>query len=165
MAVMASRRALVGSLAAVLLAAALLAAGSHEGAAGPAGTKVVPLTYGKLLAEASYRLRGTNGSRDSSIDVFRGRLLDADGNVVGTHRCECLNATGPHVGWFCSHVLSLRPGPYTESGSLIVSGLFRGFTGESAVITGGTGAYAGARGYAVATVEGNAFVQTLYLEA
>jgi hypothetical protein len=159
-----SRKVLVGLLAAGLLAAALLVAGTRDGRAGPTDPSVIRLTYGKLLAEVSYRLEGTNGARDTSIDVFRGRLLDEDGNVVGTHRCECLNATGPHVGWFCTHVLSLRRGPSTGFGSVIVSGLFRGFSGESAVITGGTGAYAGVRGYAVSTVEGDEFVQTLHLE-
>jgi hypothetical protein len=57
----------------------------------------------------------------------------------------------------------LHDGPYTDDGSITVTGLFRGFNGEAYAVVGGTGAYQGANGSATATVEDGDFVLTVEL--
>lgn len=134
---------------------------SNAQEAGPGQAQAVELIYGELVSETSYPLADGSGDRSAVMDLFKGRLLDRDGTIVGTHRCECVLARG--YGWTCTHIYSLREGPFTDRGTVIVRGVFRGFSGESVAIIGGTGAYAGARGYAVATTEDRRFVHTLFL--
>jgi len=43
---------------------------------------------------------------------------------------------------------SLSDGPYTDEGTITLTGLFMGFNGEECVVVGGTGAYAGLNGTA-----------------
>ena len=161
-------RSPIGRRSAGVLVAALAVAGgvvgmSPAGSDEAAGEQVIRLTYGDLVAEESYLLEDGRGEPSAVIDLFKGRLHDVDGNVVGTHRCECINATAAGYGWTCTHIFSLRPGPTTERGTVVLIGNFRGFDGEQAAITGGTGAYAGARGYAVATADGEGFHHTIHL--
>ena len=149
----------IGVLASALLASGLLVGVSH----GASRSEVVRLVNGEALAEANYPLRDEHGRRSAGMSLYRGELLDADGNQVGSHRCECVNGQAGGTGWWCTHILSLREGPYTDVGTIVITGLFRGFNGEQLAIVGGTGAYANAGGYATLTVQDQSFVTTLNL--
>jgi hypothetical protein len=155
------RKRSIGVLAAALLLSGLLVESGYGGPAPVASSQVIRLINGDVLRESSYSLRDGQDERMAVITLYRGDLQDEDGNGVGSHRCDCVSARG--IGATCTHILSLRSGPYTEHGQVVITGPFRGFSGERLAITGGTGAYASARGYATSTVDGDAFVTTLYL--
>ena len=150
----------------VIAAAALLSGSLVGNAYGSSDEitepRIIELIHGDVSV-ADYPLRDTQGRRSATINVFRGPLLDTDGNEVGSHRCECINANAAKLGWACTHIMILKPGPHTERGTVVITGMFRGFSGESGAVTGGTGAYANARGYSTFTVQDGDFVATLYL--
>ena len=50
-----------------------------------------------------------------------------------------------------------------DAGTITVTGLFKGFSGEESAVVGGTGAYANVDGTAVASVEDDGFVLTVEL--
>jgi Dirigent-like protein len=139
-----------------VLVAALLASGLFVGvSSGSTGSTTVRLTFGELVAEYAYPLRDSQGVRSAELETYRGLILDEGGTRVGAHRS----------GWWCTHLLSLHPGAFTGEGTVVVTGLFKGFSGEQMAIVGGTGAYAGANGYVTATVEGDEFLLVLTLQA
>jgi hypothetical protein len=109
----------------------------------------------------TYILRDADGGRSGNISVFREPLLDEDANHVGNVRVECV--TAPGVAWYCTGIATLHAGPFTQEGTIVYTGLFRGFNGEELAVTGGTGAYQNVRGYAALTVKDELFVRTLYL--
>lgn len=156
-----SKQLSIGGLTAVLLLSGLLVGAAHGGSGGVRQPQPIELTYGDLLAESNYPLRDDHGNRTAVMSLFRGELLDQDGDAIGIHRCDCINAD--RIGWTCTHILRLRSGPYTGHGQVVITGMFRGFNGEKLAVTGGTGAYANVRGYATSTVDGDDFVTTLYL--
>src|SRR5262249_51612865 len=134
-----------GGLVVSLLLSGLLV-GVSQGATGPA---TIRLTFGNVLAEHDYSLRDDKGDRSGHIGFVKGRLSDFDGTAVGRHRSMCPSSA--NVGWWCTHTLVLHDGPYTDEGSITVTGLFGGFNGEAYAVVGGTGAYQGANGSATAT--------------
>jgi hypothetical protein len=146
-----------GGLAASLLLSGLFV-GVSQGATGPA---TIRLTFGDVLVDHEYRLRDHGGERSGNIAFVKGRLSDFDGTEIGRHRSMC--PSSENVGWWCTHTLVLHDGPYTDEGSITVTGLFRGFNGEAYAVVGGTGAYEGANGSAIATVEDDGFVLTVEL--
>jgi hypothetical protein len=151
----------VGAVAAVLaLGLSVLLAGITQGAAAPGA---ITLVDKEVVAERGYPLRDQDGARSATLALTRIAVLDEDGNDVGVHTCRCTNATRAHLGWSCTHTISLRDGPFTDRGTIVMVGDFRGYAGEKVAVVGGTGAYTGARGYATATVEGDQFVTTIYL--
>ena len=141
-----------------LLAGASVAAGN--GITEPA---VIALssTGSTEAGSSNYILRDTEGRRSGEISVFREPLLDADANPVGNVRVECVSAR--RVAWYCTTIATLHAGPFTQKGTIVFTGLFRGFNGEELAVTGGTGAYQNVRGYATLTVQNDLFVRTLYL--
>lgn len=156
-----SNRVGIGVIAAALLLSGLLLGAAEGRSGGIARHEVIELINGDLLAESNYPLRDDHGNRTAIMSLFKGELRDQDGVAIGIHRCECINAD--RIGWTCTHILSLRSGPYTDRGQIVITGLFRGFVGEQLAVTGGIGAYADVRGYATSTVDGQDFVTTLYL--
>jgi hypothetical protein len=146
-----------GGLVASLLLSGLLV-GVSQGATGPA---TIRLTFGDVLVDHEYTLRDHTGERSGHIGFVKGRLSDVDGTEVGRHRSMCPSSA--NVGWWCTHTLVLHDGPYTDDGSITVTGLFHGFNGEAYAVVGGTGAYEGANGSATATVEDDGFVLTVDL--
>ena len=96
-----------------------------------------------------------------SVNQLVESLSDADGNAVGQTFWDCTNAEP--VGWFCTLILDLDAGPYTEDGTIVIQGLFDGFNGETLAVTGGTGAYANARGDATLALEGDRLVRIVHL--
>jgi hypothetical protein len=147
----------MGALVVALLLSGLFVGVSH----GSTDAAPVRLAYGDLFAEHQYPLRDKGGRHSGTLEVFKGELLDEEGSRVGHHRCECVDARS--VGWWCTHILTIHDGPYTREGSVVITGLFHGFDGEQLAIVGGTGAYAAATGYAVASVDGDEFLNTLYV--
>jgi hypothetical protein len=123
----------------------------------------ITLVDASVIAEGAYPMRDEDGERNATFTVTRIAVLDADGNEVGTHTCRCTNATKAQLGWSCTHTIALRDGPFTDRGTIVMVGDFRGYAGEKVAIVGGTGAYTGARGYATASVEDDEFLTTLHL--
>lgn len=153
----------VGVLVVGLLLSGLLTGAAHRGRARTATTQTIELRSPiDPLSSAGFPLTDSEGKGSGQIDLFKEQLLDADGNEVGIYRLNCMNARA--IGWFCSGVMSLRAGPYTDHGQVVITGMFRGFNGESFAVIGGTGAYDNAGGHATLTIDGEDLVRTLYLE-
>jgi hypothetical protein len=145
-----------------VLVTALLLSGLFVGVSqGVTGPTTIRLTFGDVIAERTYPLRDKQGMRTASVDFIKGALADQDGTPIGRHRSECTLADD--VAWWCTHTLTLKDGPYTDAGTITVTGLFKGFSGEESAVIGGTGAYAGVNGTATATVENDGFVLTVDL--
>lgn len=157
-------RTLINGFTVLLLLTGASAGASSGSAEGSAQGTTIRVVYGDLFSEANFPLTDTEGRQSATLDLFKGELLDAEGNAIGVHRCECVNAKPARLGWSCTHVLTLRASEAAARGSIVISGRFLGFNGERLAILGGTGAYAGARGDATQSVEGDAFVTTLFLE-
>jgi Dirigent-like protein len=157
------RTALIAVLAMVVLVSGWLVSEAVAAGDGITEPTVVALssTGSTDAGSRTYILRDTDGRRSGTISVFREPLLDADEHHVGNARVECTSAG--HVAWFCTAIVTLHAGPFTQEGSVVYTGLFGGFNGEELAVTGGTGAYQNVRGYATLTVEGDLFIRTLYL--
>lgn len=97
---------------------------------------------------------------EMSISVVKDLLTDLGGGAVGEHDWLCGQST---LAWYCTGAISLGDAAPSGAGTITVAGLFRGFSGELMAVTGGTGAYAGANGTVVLTVEGERFVRTITL--
>jgi hypothetical protein len=142
----------VGILAAALLLSGLLVGVSY----GDAPSKAIadPQVLRLVLSDQSEG-KGTHPINDARIAAE-----DQDGNLVGWMRWQGKKG----VDWHVTIVFGLQPGTYTERGTVQTAGIFRGFSGESLAVTGGTGAYSNVRGYLKLTAEpGDVFVTTLYL--
>lgn len=157
-----------GRQALAALATIALAVGWMAGASVAAGNSITEPVMIALSSTGAtdagtrtYILRDTNDRRSGNISVYREPLLDADANPVGNVRVECMTARG--VAWSCTTIATLHAGPFTQEGTIVYTGLFRGFNGEELAVTGGTGAYQNVRGYAALTIQGDLFVRTLYL--
>ena len=104
------------------------------------------------------------GKIRGQIVTVNGPVRDASGDVVGRMREHCIYQGGDtHV---CTQVFTLRPGPTTERGNVVTTGVLgewvEGLNGRFAV-TGGTGAYAQSRGEATKVYDGSDFIFTLSL--
>ena len=93
--------------------------------------------------------------------MSRERLVDADGDEVGTIVVQ--DTLVKRVAWTMSAYLKIKSNASIEAGTITVSGLFRGFNGETLAVTGGTGAYENVRGTATLSVENDRFTWTLHL--
>jgi hypothetical protein len=147
----------IGAIVAALLLSGLFV-GVSQGAPGPA---TIRLQFGKVLTEHGYPLRDSDGNRSGSISYYKIRLRDADGTEIGRNRSSCPSSAD--VGTWCTFTLVLDDGPYTDAGTITVTGLFKGFNGEESAVIGGTGAYRGASGYATSAVEDGRFIMTVEL--
>jgi hypothetical protein len=76
-----------------------------------------------------------------TIFRFRVPLSDIDGNPVGRSFLQCDGGKG--TGQTCTLILSLKPGPHTERGTIVSTGAN---ILPPTAITGGSGAYLNVRG-------------------
>ena len=139
---------MTGALIAALLASGLLVGVSQGDTTRIAAPLTVELVSGASLKEV------TKGIQHQ----LREEALDDSGTRVGTIRWDCANG----ADWHCTVVYSLR-GSVDERGTVVAAGIFRGFTGESLAVTGGTGAYANVRGSIELSVGSDGFTHTLEL--
>ena len=140
----------IASTVAALMVAGLLVGVSNGDESPTAGLQEIELTSGEVLAERS-------GGISSQI---REEALDVNGERVGTIRWSCANGTD----WHCTVVYGLKGAPDMR-GTLVAMGIFRGFTGESLAVVGGTGAFAGAGGVVTLETSGDDFTHTFDLVA
>jgi hypothetical protein len=143
----------VGALVAILVLPGLMAVASARRAA-IAEPQTIELTFGpadpQVDVSADYHLRAPEW-RKGGLSMSRSRVSDQDGTAVGNVVWNCISSK---VAWLCDLVLTLKDGPYTDLGQIMVSGHFRGFSGERFAVIGGTGPYANVRGEATLTYGG-----------
>jgi hypothetical protein len=151
----------IGAMAAgALLTALVLGAGAVAGKGQTLGGQSTIVLYsGDDGIQQQFKLRNKDGDK-ATIGAVRDRLTNAAGLSVGKHHWQCLQSS---VAWYCSGVLDLNAAAPSGAGTITVAGLFEGFSGESFAITGGTGAYTGAEGKVVLTVEDGRLVRTVKL--
>ena len=99
---------------------------------------------------------GVIGQEDlGGVTILKEGLRNDADEDVGTAVWRCSNAEG--VAWVCTVYLELESGTSTAAGSIVAEGRFEGFVGESFAVTGGTGAWADARGDATLTATDEEF--------
>jgi allene oxide cyclase len=145
-----ARRGLVLLAAGLLVAAACLAIRSTANAQAPAGRT---LTFSELDKGSTFtHIRNTktkSRSANSQGDVLAlaNRLVDADGTPIGKLHLACTTTVGARDFTksivTCHGVLALRDGTLTLQCTLEPG------ADTTGAITGGTGAYANARGVVV----------------
>jgi hypothetical protein len=140
---MAMARKLAMGLAATLLVSGLLAGGASGRSA--AMSTSIEVFSGDVLKEGDGQLRE--------------EALDADGTRIGTVRWNC----APGVDYHCTVVYDFNVFAPGGKGAVVVTGIFKGFTGETLAVTGGTKAYEGASGSITLTSSDEAFTHTLNL--
>jgi hypothetical protein len=138
----------VGTLVAALLVSGTLVGVSLGEPSRIDEPLVIEVTLGEVLAERS----------KGFVTQIREEALDADGTRVGTIRWNCAFGVDSH----CTLVYGLR-GSEDERGTVVATGIFRGFNGESLAVTGGTGAFANVRGVVTLSVSDGDFTHTLDL--
>lgn len=143
------RNGAVAILASALLVSGLFVGVSYGGGGGITEPQVIELvTTGCATNDNDpatdcrvYQLKDTDGERSGEIFRFKVWVSDVDGNPVGYTYLQCDIAKG--TGRTCTNVLVLRPGPYTERGTIVSMGV-QPFPPPS--IVGGSGAYLNVRG-------------------
>jgi hypothetical protein len=143
------RNGAVGVLVGALLLSGLFVGISQAGGGGITEPQVLELvTYGCSTDDGDpatgcrvFYLRDDEGKRSGEIFRFRTPIADVDGNPVGQGFLQCDIAKG--TGRTCTLVLSLKPGPHTELGTIVATGV-ESFPPPA--ITGGSGAYLNVRG-------------------
>ena len=139
----------LGVVATVLLLSGALVGVSYGGGGGIAEPQVIELvTYGCSTDDDDpatgcrvFELRDDEGKRSGEIFRFRTPSSDIDGNPVGQGFLQCDIAKG--TGRTCTLILSLKPGPHTERGTIVAMGV-EAF--PPAAIVGGSGGYLNVRG-------------------
>jgi hypothetical protein len=131
----------VAAVATTIAAGAAGVLSLHTAAAAPSSVK--RLTYiERELASPTVDL-GKHGFTPLDRQVITSNILDLAGNVVGRIDDDCaVTATGKRAGAVCSGVMTFKDGQ-------LVGTRFDSFTGSAESpqpITGGSGAYLGARG-------------------
>ena len=142
------RKGVVAALASALLVSGLLVGVSYGGGGGITEPQVIELVTTACATTDNdpatecrvYRLKDTDGERSGEIFRFKVPLEDTDGNPVGRGYLECSGSTG--TGSTCTLILSLKPGPFTDLGTIVSTGLNL----PPRAITGGSGAYLNVRG-------------------
>jgi hypothetical protein len=157
----------VAALSGALLLSGLWVGVSYGGNGGIAEPKLIELNAGHCGGPQTrcrfYGLR-TEGKVDGQILTVQGPSTDVDGTAVGRFRETCTYVGG--TSNVCTQVFTLKPGPHTERGSIVTTGVLgewvEGLNGTFAV-TGGTGAYVNVRGHAEKVYDGRDFIFTLHL--
>lgn len=160
------RKGAVAALASALLLSGLLVGVSYGGGGGITEPQVVELvTKGCATNDDDpatecrvYQLKDTDGERSGEIFRFKVPLQDTDGNPVGRGYLECSGSKG--TGQTCTLVLSLKPGPFTELGTIVSTGVN---SLPPNAITGGSGAYLNVRGEITGENQSDGFHLTLNL--
>ena len=162
-----TRKLSVGVIAAALLMSGALVGVSFGGGGGITQPEVIELSLdlcGKScrLFELRDPVFGRRGN--ALITLSKDSLFDVDDNEVGAQSEHCTTSEGRGGGtpWVCTYVLRLKPGPHTERGTVVTTGIYR-FGPSTFAVTGGTGAYENVRGYATLEVVGKREFLTLNL--
>jgi Allene oxide cyclase barrel like domain len=146
------------TLAAILGTAALAFAGSASAHGHDART--IRLTEAHKEQQPTFVDTGKPGPTVGDLAVDRDEVLRPDGSTAGTFREVCtlidLGPTPPASTFECTGSLALQDGTITFEGPFVPS-----TPEQSAAITGGTGAYATARGEIVIRAVADEFVVRL----
>ena len=142
--------ALVGAL---LVSGLLVGVSQGRGVDSPrrGGATIQLFTTGDVLDEAS----------KGFVHQVRDAALDDGGTRVGTIRWTCNSA----IHQLCTVVYSVSDAGGLGKGTIVATGLFRGFNGESLAVSGGTGDFVGARGEVTLSVIDARFASTIELTA
>jgi hypothetical protein len=132
----------IGAISAMVVGLAGVVSAQEEAASRPATLELVSA--------------GVIGEKDlGGVTLLKEGLRNDADEDVGTAVWQCSSAEA--VAWVCTVYLELDPGTGTAAGSIVAEGRFEGFNGESFAITGGTGAYADARGDATLSADPDHF--------
>ena len=152
-------------LAAVALAALAAVALVGPGASAQGGRTIslTELEKGatfKHIRNTKTKSRQANSLGD--IIVFTNRVADSSGKVVGKNHAACTTTVGarnfPKSDMTCNGSLVLADGTMSWQGTFNV-----GASSSTGTVTGGTGAYANARGVFVATQDSKGTHDTITL--
>lgn len=158
-----SRLASLFALATLVVVALQLGTGASAQGSGPRTLRLTELEQGSTFTH----IRNTNPASQQSnqqgdVIAFTYRLADPAGQVVGTLHASCTTTVGNRnflqSTMTCNAVFALRDG--TLTGQATVSPRAPSTTGA---ITGGTGAYANARGTFVSKQRAKDSVDTITL--
>jgi hypothetical protein len=138
-----------GVLSIALLASGLFVGVSFGGPERIEDPQVIELTLGREL----------RNEQEGPLTQVRSELLDGERDRVGTIFCDSVYLTD----WRISFVYRLRPIAGNPAGTIVATGIFRGFNGETLAVVGGTGGYANVRGSVTLTVVDDEFTHTLSL--
>jgi hypothetical protein len=149
------RKLSIAALVGALLVSGLLVGASQGRGIGAhlrrGGATIQLFATGDVLAEAS----------KGFVHQVREAALDDGGARVGTIRWSCIDGTDRH----CTVVYALKDAGGLGKGTIVVTGIFGGFNGESLAVTGGTGDFVGAAGSVALTVTDGGFTSTIELTA
>ena len=144
-----TRKLSVGVIAAALLLSGALVGVSFGGGGGITQPEVIELSYRKEKIHF-YPLRDPR--QTGQVTLLKRWLFDVDRNKVGHMNISCTAAVHPTVNWVCINILTLKPGPHTERGTVVTTGIYNsppdGPSSDVFAVTGGTGAYENVRGVA-----------------
>jgi len=115
------------------------------------GATIQLFATGDTLSEAS----------KGFVGQVREAALDDGGARVGTIRWTCISGTDQQ----CTVVYALKDAGGLGKGTVVATGIFRGFNGETLAVTGGTGDFVGAGGSVTLSVTAGGFTSTIELTA
>jgi hypothetical protein len=114
---------------------------------------------------ATIQLFATGDVLDEATKGFvhqvREAALDDGGARVGTIRWNCIGGADQH----CTVVYALKDAGGLGRGTVVATGIFRGFNGETFAVTGGTGDFVGASGEVILSVTSGDFTSSIELTA
>lgn len=151
-------------LATLAVVALHLGTGASAQSSGPRSLRLTELEQGSTFTH----IRNTKSAPEQSnlqgdLIVATYRLADAAGQVVGTLHASCTTTVGNRSFlksiMTCNAVFALRDGTLTGQATMSP-----GTSSASGAITGGTGAYANARGTFVSKQRAKGSVDTITLE-
>ena len=140
-------------LAAVALAAlaAVVLIGPGASAQSPAGRTITFTELGKGSTFKHIRNTKPKSARSNMLGdviVFTNRIADASGKVIGKNHAVC--ATTVEARSFPKSVITCQGSVVLGDGTMTWQGTFKaGGSTSTSTVTGGTGAYANARGVVV----------------
>ena len=146
-----ARKAGIGMAVAALLLAGTFVADAFAGGEGITEPQVIELVEtGCSVGDGDpatqcriFPLTDDEGRTTGEIFRFRVAVSDVDGNQVGHYFLQCHYGKG--TGRTCTNVLTLKPGPYTERGTIVSIGAGAHIFPPRAIV-GGSGAYQNVRG-------------------
>jgi hypothetical protein len=151
------------ALAAIVVSALLLGPGASAQSSGPRTLTLKELEEGATFTHIRNTKSAPNRSNaQGDVLAFTNPLADSSGRVVGKLHVGCLTTTGARDFMksvlTCTGVLALRDGTLT-----MVANTSPGRATTTGAITGGTGAYANARGVVVSKAADGGSLDTITL--
>ena len=166
-----NRKIAIGVLAGALLMSGLFVGVSYGGSPSTTEPTMLKLgwhTGGKRTHIRIYPLRQAEGYAPTGpvtgqVTAKKLPLFDVDGNSVGTQYIDCMATVD--TSWVCTLVSVLKDGPYTDKGTVVVTGVskHRGDFVSRMTVTGGTGAYNNVGGHVIAEGVDGHVTYTLFL--